>query len=259
MKKALAIAIAGGYPDPYKRKAPLNDLADLVATLTPKGFQITSLTDANATRGSILTALAGMIGSAQAGDSLVFAFFGHGSYVAGPEPDGRTECICPVDVFSAGPITDGVLNAYLSQLPLGCNCDVILDCCYAGTGTRSASPESKKEDKTGKNHKWKDLQPFYIPGPLKVPTGVRTSVPVSGMNHVLWAACKDNQLAWEGLSGGKYRSIYTTYLCYAWRNFPTYTRSQVDAWVYPRVKNVVASQECQLEGDPVELAQVVFS
>lgn len=249
MRKAFAAAIAAGYPDPYKRNAPINDLADLVATLGPKGFAISSLTEAAATRSAILAGLQALVSGASPGDSLVFAFFGHGSYVAGPEPDGRTECICPVDVFSAGPITDDQIAAILAGLPAGVSCDVLLDCCYSGTGTREVSDLPKE-------HKWKSLRPFGIPGPLKAAAS-RSSVPVSGMNHVLWAACKANQLAYEGVSGGKWRSIYSAYILYAWRNYPTYSRSQADAWAYPRVK-AVSGQECQLEGDPGELAQVVF-
>ena len=119
MKKSLIIGI-DKYPSPYTTKNNINDLLDLQNTLLAKGFSISVLTDYQATRSNILAALQNIVSNATSSDNLVIAFFGHGSYVAGNEPDGRTECICPVDVMSGNLITDDELAAILAGLP-GCS------------------------------------------------------------------------------------------------------------------------------------------
>lgn len=253
MKKALIIAI-DAYPAPYTTRNNINDLLDLQNTLLAKGFSISILTDYQATRSNILGALQNTVSNATSSDNLVIAFFGHGSYIVGNEPDGRTECICPVDVMSGNLITDDELAAVLAGLP-SCSCDVILGCCYSGTGTRALSEGNEKPS----NKKFKELSCTCIPGPLTSSVLPKLSVVVSSMNHVLWAACKDNQLAYSGLSGGKYRGIFPTYLCYAMRMWPNKTRSEIDAYVTVKVKAVSASQDTQTEGTSLELSQPLFT
>ena len=253
MKKSLIIGI-DKYPSPYTTKNNINDLLDLQNTLLAKGFSISVLTDYQATRSNILAALQNIVSNATSSDSLVIAFFGHGSYITGNEPDGRTECICPVDVMSGNLITDDELATALAGLP-GCSCDVILGCCYSGTGTRALIDNSEKSG----NKKFKELSCTCMPGPLKSIALPKLSVIVPSMNHVLWAACKDSQLAYSGLSGGKYRGIFPTYLCYAMRTWPNKTRSEIDAYVTAKVKAVSASQDTQTEGTLLELSQPLFT
>lgn len=256
-KKALIVAI-DEYPDPYTLKSCINDLNDLSNTLTPKGFTITTITNSQATKTNIINALSNLISTSVSGDSIVFAFFGHGSYIlGGNEPDGRIECICPVNVLSGYVITDDELALILNGLPSNVSCDVILGSCYSGTGTRSAVIEKEKK------HSYKF--PYYIPGPIalkgktKESSIVKSSVPVTAMNHVLWAACKDSQTSWEVISGGKYRGLHTLYLCWALRNYPAYTRNQIDARITPLVTAVISTQEPQLEGNITELNQLPFT
>jgi len=254
-KKALIVGI-NSYPTPYQLHAAYNDRDDLVTTLTQRGFtSISSVMDTAATRSNILTRLTSLVTNAVSGDSIVFAFFGHGTYISGSEPDGRTECICPVDVFTKGPITDDQLAVILAKKKSGVTCDVLLGCCYSGTGTRAvtAIPEVSPI-----------ISSQSIPGPIKISDKKvkdvsKAVVPVSGMNHVLWASCKDNQTSWEVLSGGIPRGLYPLYLCWAWRTYPTNTRSQIDDVVSPLVTAVVSTQEPQLEGTTLELSEVPFS
>jgi metacaspase-1 len=253
-KKALIVAI-NAYPRPeYVLRSALNDLNDLTTTLIAKGFSITKLTDSAATKSAILSKLNMLITGAVSGDSIVFAFFGHGSWITGNEPDGRTECICPVNVFSGYVITDNEIASKLALKKSGVTCDVILGNCYSGTGTRSpsGSNEYKKE--------------FCIPGPIEVKKIkkmdqeiIKSTVPVSTLNHVLWAACKDNQLSYEVLSEGKYRGLFPLYLCWALRNYPAYSRSQIDLVVAPLVTAIVPTQEIQTEGTQEELDQLPFT
>lgn len=258
-KKALIVAI-DAYPSPYTLRSCINDLNDLSNTLTSKGFTISTVTNSKATKTNIINALSNLVNTSVSGDSIVFAFFGHGSYIlGGNEPDGRIECICPVNVLSGYVITDDELATILNGLPSNVTCDVILGSCYSGTGTRSTSNEKEKSKK--QSYKF----PYYIPGPIaikgktKESSIVKSSVPVTRMNHVLWAACKDNQTSWEVISGGKYRGLHTLYLCWALRNYPTYTRNQINAKITLLVMAVVSTQEPQLEGIVTELNQLPFT
>lgn len=253
-KKALIVAI-DNYPSPYTLKSTVNDLNDLSGVLTSKGFTITTLKNSQATKTAILSKLGILVLGARSGDSIVFAFFGHGSWITGNEPDGRTECICPVNVMSGYVITDNELAAKLALKRTGVNCDVILGNCYSGTGTRSL--ESDEDYK----------KPLCIPGPIEIKktkkdtssTGTKTSVIVPTMNHVLWAACKDNQTSYEVLSGGTYRGLFPLYLCWALRNYPAYTRGQIDSEVTPLVTSIVPTQEPQTEGPLTELSEIPFN
>jgi metacaspase-1 len=254
-KKAFIVAI-DAYPSPYTLKSCINDSADLQTTLLGKGFTVTTLKNSAAKKAPILAGLSSLVAGAVAGDSIVFAFFGHGSYVAGPEPDGRTECLCPYDVFSSGKlIRDDELAAILAGIRPGVACDVILGSCYSGTGTRGQVVLGPPPI----DSPWME---YYIPGPLRERAAkkeeIKAVVPVAGMNHVLWASCQDNQTAREVLSGGKYRGLFPLYLCWAFRNYPTFTRAQIDGVVGPLVSGVVPTQTPQTEGPAADLAALPF-
>ena len=74
MKRALIIAIGSGYPDPYKLRDSLNDKDDLTATLAAKGFAVTSIIDAQATRANVLAGYRSMVSNANPGDSIDLEF-----------------------------------------------------------------------------------------------------------------------------------------------------------------------------------------
>lgn len=63
-----------------------------------------------------------------------------------------------------------------------------------------------------------------------------------------WCACGPGQLAWWGYSAGQERSIFSLYLCYGLRNYPTYTAAQLMAWLKPIVTRLIPSQVPQLDG-----------
>lgn len=78
---------------------------------------------------------------ASAGDELFFQYSGHGSQCpdrSGTEPDGKNECICPLDCMD-GPWPDYVIidneiyNVFYEGLPEGVKCVCVFDCCHSGT------------------------------------------------------------------------------------------------------------------------------
>jgi len=99
-----------------------------------------TLLDGEATAANII---AGLEWLAEGGDDpeavRVFHYSGHGSYVAdqnGDEPDGRDECLVPVDYQSAGMIIDDTLKAVYHKFPKQGNLTLIMDSCHSGTVNR---------------------------------------------------------------------------------------------------------------------------
>ncbi len=248
MKKALIVAI-NTYASPNQLLGQVNDGNDDKLTLAARGFtKISTLYNTKATRAAILAALNSLVKNAVAGDSIFFAFHGHGSWFNGPY--GRAECICPVD-WRRGVIADYELAAIFAQLKPGVNCDVVLGCCFSGTGTsKLAAPSGEKEYRKA----------LTIPGPLECKgRNAAKAVTAPGMNHVLWAACGKLETAWEVIYSGVPRGIFPVFWNWALRTYPVYSRSQLDALIGPKVSAIIPTQHPQTEGPESELAEVQFA
>eukprot|EP00927_Polykrikos_kofoidii_P031142 TRINITY_DN26802_c0_g2_i1.p1 TRINITY_DN26802_c0_g2~~TRINITY_DN26802_c0_g2_i1.p1 ORF type:complete len:495 (-),score=78.44 TRINITY_DN26802_c0_g2_i1:37-1521(-) len=93
------------------------------------------------TRRNIIAGLQWLVSTARSGDVLFFHYSGHGSQIAdttGTEPDGRNECLCPLDVFEepwpARIISDNELHSQLyGAVPVGVMAYCIFDCCHSGS------------------------------------------------------------------------------------------------------------------------------
>lgn len=273
MKKlALIIGIGSGYPDPYKIKCTPYDVTDLSNTLIAKGFSVTKLLDKYATRYNILANITSIISKAYSGDSISISFLGHGTHIYGNEPDGFTECICPVDInvkTGANVITDYTLSTLLTKLRPGVSCDFVNGVCFSGTSTRSLACISA--DNNIISNPWEipgivitpDTNPIPTPEPEYSeidPGDISLSTVVAAkMNHVLWAASKSTEYSHGAYFNGIPRNIYIYYWCQAIRNYGlTRTRSQIDSLVSASVLKIV-SQHCQLEGPYTELVQKPFT
>ncbi len=77
----------------------INDAEDWSVELTKRGFEVAKLLDEKATRSAIKKALVKAVKKAQANDTVVFTYSGHGSWQPdkdGDEADGRDEGWCPM-------------------------------------------------------------------------------------------------------------------------------------------------------------------
>lgn len=264
----------------------VNDVADMANTLNVLGIvpattaTMRIVTDSRATRAEILSGFKWLITGAHKGDVLIFYYSGHGSYVAdvsGEEPDKRDETICPHDYATAGMIKDDDLRTLLAGLPAGVNLDVILDSCFSGSGTREmvAFAAAAEEDTVT----YRFIEPpidwgFFVDSNptlevqrLLSPGGevggqvvTRQAVVVPGLNHVLWAGCRDSQTSAEAKIGGVYRGVFTYNFCKALRGAGvSIVRKKLDAQVSFNVKGMGYSQVPQLEGTSASLAEKVFT
>jgi hypothetical protein len=282
-KKALLVGIndyspiGAGGPDLH---GCVNDVKDIAHTLfalgimpaLPKSMRI--LTDRRATRAAILEGLKWLITGAKKGDTLIFHYSGHGSQVAdvsGDEIDAKDETICPHDFASAGMIKDDDFRKAFTKLPAGANLDVILDSCHSGTCTKelitTAGAPGEKQITVRYVEPPLDYGFFLdsnptipLKGILKPSRGEKEVVVVPGLNHVLWAGCRDYQTSGEDIFGGVPRGVFTYCFCKALRRAGVgITRGKLDALVSADIKRLRYSQVPQLEGTRTSIVEKVFT
>ena len=148
-KRALCVGI-NDYPGSNMDLAGcVNDAKDWRALLESRGYTVTQLLDAEATRANLVRALEQLMAGGADGDSLVFTFSGHGSWLPdddGDEPDARDEMMCPHDVTKDQFLLDDDLAAIFARKPSGARLYVIADCCHSGSVVRYA-PDPSAPDK----------------------------------------------------------------------------------------------------------------
>ena len=220
MKKQALLVGINNYKSIDGLMGCINDVTNVRNILkTFFGFtnnDIRVLTDERGTKENILSRLSKMVETAKKGDHLVFHFSGHGSQIRDRDNDELTdhmdELICPYDMnWDDGFITDDMLRVILDKLVPGVRMEIILDSCHSGTGTRDLQVEQFKN---------RFLRPpvdieCRFQGEeekLKPPRSFRTD-PVIIMNHILWAACKDNQTSADAYIDGRYNGAFSYYFC----------------------------------------------
>lgn len=284
-KKAVIIGIndyapiGPGGPD---LNGCIHDARDMANTLVICGFlpkDIRILTNQNATNKNIIEYLKWLITNSKKGDSLVFYYSGHGTRVANLdsdlELDGLDEAICPHDYKTAGVLRDDDFKVILNTLPSGVNLDVFFDCCHSGSGTRrikfdefnnltNETPrfiEPMLEDEFYFNFSREvaintDVDAVSV---SKTTTKTKSLVKVRGMNHVLWAACKEHQVAMEGDFSGLTRGYFTYNLCKILRaTNGQIKRELLDVQLANALAAMGAAQINQTESKSSELRQYLF-
>jgi hypothetical protein len=141
-KHALCIGI-NNYPGTHMDLAGcVNDAKAWAAELQGRGFQVTTLLDAQATKAALVAGLRTLIGAAKAGDVVAITFSGHGTYVPdmnGDEIDGLDEALCPYDIQTGGAaLTDDEIHALFAARKPGVRLVLVSDSCHSGTVTRAA-------------------------------------------------------------------------------------------------------------------------
>jgi metacaspase-1 len=149
-KRALCIGI-NNYPGTHMDLAGcVNDAQDWAAELVARGFTVTQLVDAEATKAAMVKAFQTVIGAASKGDVVVITFSGHGTYVPdlnGDELDGLDEALCPYDLQTGGEaLIDDEIHAIFAARKAGVRLVLISDSCHSGTVTRAAGADPDADD-----------------------------------------------------------------------------------------------------------------
>ncbi len=200
--RALCVGI-NDYPDTNMDLGGcVNDATDWQALLERRGYRVDRLHDAEATRQRIVDALKDLIAHAGPGDSVVFTFAGHGSWLPdrnGDERDGRDEMMCPFDVMKDQYLLDDDLYDIFRTKEAGVRLYVIADSCHSGSVVRYA-PLPKEGDAPLKA---RFLPPYLfargnsgleraIDRVVNAPAPTKLKYPA-----VLLAACQDRELSYD--------------------------------------------------------------
>lgn len=285
-KKALLVGI-NDYPGTQNDlQGCVNDITNVYDVLVKYfGFasaDIVLLSNARARKAAILDGLKSLLGGAQAGDSLVFHYSGHGSQVRDLEgdelDDGKDEVICPFDFnWTDGFIKDDDLAGLITGLKKGVRLEVLLDSCHSGTGTREIildrrSLASRPHEGLTPASLWDSphcIRPRYLCPPPDIQLRadevfgrelrLRRIARAEAMNHVLWAACRSDQFSADAEIDGKAAGAFTFYFCRHLRDTQgKVTRDQLLKLVRASLKHEGFSQVPQMEGPEGSRTEGVF-
>lgn len=191
----------------------VEDVKLLSPVLKKQGFDLTSLTDEQATYDNITRQMSQFISKTQKGDIVYIHFSTHGQPIEdinGDEEDGWDEAIVPIDAYKLYKkgvyegnrhLIDDQLNQYVKKLrekigPSGF-LYVIIDACHAGTSSR-ANDETVRGTKVGFSYNNKVFKPSTT---KKSHYRIETS---SKMANVLFIeACRPDQVNMEIKVGDK--------------------------------------------------------
>ncbi len=281
-KKALFVGINkfANYPQ-FTLQGCVNDAKDMGAlykeVLGFKTSEIVTLTDAQATKASIMANLKSMVADARAGklSTLVFALSSHGTQMKdtnGDEPDGKDEAFVPHDIGEkagswdpAHIICDDELHDLFTTLPASVLLEVYLDTCHSGSGLRGAEfglhapraryvapPEHEFDKKTAKMRGFKLDRPLTataMMGKAKPAKAKEASKAVDGQHHILWTGCKANETSADAYFSGRYNGAFTYHLVKVLRDGKNkLARKEVIAKMRALMKGKFA-QNPQLEGN----------
>jgi hypothetical protein len=216
---ALCVGI-DAYPPPHQLGGCVADMRDWAGFLDSHGFEVTILTDDQATRENILAGLRSLISSSSPGDVLAFQYSGHGTQVPDDDSDeedvgfnsNADEAICPVDFADGKLIIDDDLRTELAALSDGVSLTTFFDCCHSGTNTRaldtvgqsnSPAPRRRARFVVARQSLIENHRQFRRTLPTRA---ARSVVGVEQLRNVSVAACQDHEVAYESDGHGHFTS-----------------------------------------------------
>jgi hypothetical protein len=215
-KKALCVGI-NDYPGAnMDLEGCVNDARDWRALLEQRGYTVTSLHDGQATRAALVAALKTLIGSSAPGDSLVFTFSGHGSWLPDDdrdEADARDEMLCPHDVMKDQYLLDDDLHEIFSTKHSDASLFVIADCCHSGSVIRAAVDPATIDPETPLRARF--LPPYVLArGDLRIEQAIDRAVnaPVAKKGTfpaLLFAGCQDTEFSYDTAFKGRPNGAFT--------------------------------------------------
>jgi hypothetical protein len=222
-RRALCIGI-DTYPT-----APLsgcvNDSRRWGEVLSGLGFQVDALTNGQATRAAIIERLRRLVGEARPGDELVFQYAGHGSQVEdvdGDESDRFDEAFVPVDYQSGQLLLDDDFHAITTELREGAFLTLFMDCCHSGSNSRFAPLRAapRGDERVRFMTLDDEVRRRFLALRGAARSGLRGRANARGERAappgvVHFAACRDDEFAWESDGSGDFTRIATPMLAAA--------------------------------------------
>jgi hypothetical protein len=267
-KRALCVGI-NDYPyDGSDLNGCVNDSHAWAELLTSHyGFSssdVRVITDTEATKRNVISALKDLVTGAQPGDVIVFQNSSHGSYVADKTGDEAMydEVLCPYDIAD-NDISDDELREFIGNINEGVRLTVILDNCHSGSATRAAVGEGTGM-RTPDDRRRRFLSPALrgkpiLDNPWKAKPKTRVKYPESQMREVLLAGCRDIEYSYDAYFDGVYHGAMTYFALQVIReaNYKL-TYSQLHSRLLSRI-TAGYPQHPQLEGKGENKKRQIFS
>ncbi|MEL5958491.1 caspase family protein [Streptomyces sp. CLV115] len=210
------------------------------------GLRILPLRDRAATRAAVVDGIRGHLGRSGPGDTALLWFSGHGSEDESDDPrtaTGRSQALVCADSLDPGgqPIQDTELGALLDEIAArGAHVVAVLDCCHSGGITRDPPPGARSRQVA-----W---QPWWRTDGSGAPRGAGAQN-AEPLRHVLLAACREQELAYEALVDGEQRGYFSHSLVHALRRLgPAATFGKAHALTEERVRSRYYAQHPELHG-----------
>ena len=261
---ALLVGI-DNYPNPQNQLAGCRNDVDefseiLRLRVQPESLHLKVLIDEAATRTRVIDTFRRHLGQATAGDTAIFYYSGHGSRERSPEvfwtiePDRLDETLVMWDSREPGgwDLADKELAALIRPLAKkGAHVVVILDSCLSGSGTRAISRTAQQKVRRFPSDVRDRAVDTFLP---EVQAVAAERLSESGWDlgeegqHILLAACRDDQEAIESFIEGRSRGVFSYYLHEALRQTPgRFSYRDLAASVRARVIANDLGQEPQIE------------
>jgi hypothetical protein len=192
-----------------------NDASDWRAALEARGYTVTSLIDREATRARMLEAIRALVSDGGPGDSLVFTFAGHGSWLPdndSDEPDARDEMMCPYDVMDDQYVLDDDLHAIFQTKDAAARLYVISDSCHSGSVVRYAEAPLTPDRLPIKA---RFLPPYvFARGDRMLERAIDRAVGTPAVTKqsypaLLFAGCQDSEFSYDTSFNGRANGAFT--------------------------------------------------
>lgn len=241
MKKAICAGI-NNYPGSSNDlKGCVNDANDWSNLLRLNGFEAKIILNSKVTRKTILAELENLITSAQADDTIVFTYSGHGTNVidtSGDEDDSYDEALYVYD----GILLDDELRAVIQKTKPGVHLVIISDSCFSGTVTR-VSPTGVP----------RYIQTEEIPPHFKLKKKLLSE---EDMVEILLSGCDDDEYSYDAYINGRWSGAFSANAISVIKEKLTYNE------FYAAVRNLLPSYEYpqtpQLEGSSANKNRLIF-
>ena len=230
----------------------VNDARDWASELYTRGFEVESLTDAQATRAAMTSAINTLISGAQRGDTVVFTYSGHGTWVVdqdGDEVDGRDEALCPHDISTRGALLDDEIRQLFDRRGPGVRLLLISDSCHSGSVTRG---DDSALDPGGPRARFLPPEAWMKTDELPAAARASTLAVISGIRRtgsdLLLAGCRDQEYSWDTSFAGRPNGAFTFYALKTLREKKPSTYEQWHAEIRKYLPTNRLPQEPQIFG-----------
>jgi Caspase domain/N-acetylmuramoyl-L-alanine amidase len=210
-------------------------VADALAwqgALANLGFSVTTLLDGDASFDAMVRALTDLVSGGQPGDTLLLQYSGHGTEVPNPDRqagDGELaaedEAFVPVDFMQQGGfLIDRQVRSIFDKLAVGAQLTCFIDCCHSATISRmmiggAPSPAGSSVHarfipfNAAMARAYQDFQSRTVSSSI-YPPGLR-----SEMRHVVFSACRADEVAYERNGRGDFSRLTIPLLNLSLSNF----------------------------------------